>query len=164
MTLRLRSRSAAATERLAARLAALLRGGEVVLLTGELGAGKTCFVRGLARGLGIDPRRVKSPTYNVLHCYGGGRRELDHFDAYFMREHGEFRRAGLDDFLAGAHVIAIEWADRYPELDVPDPLHVALEHVDEEIRRITLDGGSARARAALAALAAFTDDEVEEDA
>ncbi len=133
-----------ATEALAACLAGRLAGGELIRLEGELGAGKTCFVRGLARGLDIDVRAVKSPSYNILHCYGGGRVELDHFDAYFIREAEEFERTGLSDFLAAGHVVAVEWADRFAgELDRPGAVRIHLEHVDEERRRIVLDGGGA---------------------
>ena len=128
----------AETERLAANLARRLEGGETVLLVGELGAGKTCFVRGLAEGLGADPRRVKSPSYNICHRYDGGRAPLQHFDAYFIRELEEFDRIGLEDFLRDRHVIAVEWADRYEERFGPDAVWIRFEHVDEESRRLTL--------------------------
>ncbi len=125
------------TERLAALLAARLDGGETILLVGELGAGKTCFVRGLARGLGAPPRKVKSPSYNICHRYDGGRAPLQHFDAYFIREVEEFDRIGLEDFLLERHVVAVEWADRYPERFGPEAVWVRFEHVDEETRRLT---------------------------
>ena len=131
------------TERVAERLGARLAGGEVILLSGTLGAGKTCFVRGLAAGLGIPPRGVKSPSYNILHQYDGGRRVLQHFDAYFVRESEEFFRAGLDDFLADGDVVAVEWAERYRDEFPADAISVRLElpegASEEEARRVTIE-------------------------
>lgn len=126
------------TERLAELLAARLEGGETILLVGELGSGKTCFVRGLAGGLGADRRKVKSPSYNICHRYDGGRAPLEHFDAYFMREEEEFDRIGLEDFLFERHVVAVEWADRFQDRFGPEAVWVRFEHVDEETRRLTI--------------------------
>jgi tRNA threonylcarbamoyladenosine biosynthesis protein TsaE len=142
--------SAAETEALAARIAQRARGGETLLLVGELGAGKTCFVRGLARGLGIDPRAVKSPTYNVLHQYAGGRLALDHFDAYFVREEEEFARVGLEEFLRAGHLVAVEWGDRFRAAFDPDALTVRLEVTGEKRRRIACDASGAASRRLLA--------------
>lgn len=103
------------TENVGEHLAGLLSGGECVLLKGELGTGKTCFVRGLARGFGVDPRRVKSPSYDVLRRYSGTDVTLNHFDAYFIREEEEFDRNGLLEFLSEGEVVAVEWADRFEE-------------------------------------------------
>lgn len=136
--LTLESRSPEETEAIAARIAACLHGGEVLLLVGELGAGKTCFTRGLARGLGIDPRLVKSPSYNILHQYDGGRRVVQHFDAYFVRDEEEYRRAGLDDFLADGDVVVVEWGDRHEDEFYDTALRVVVEPVDEDRRRILL--------------------------
>lgn len=132
------SRSPDETEALAEALGRTLRGGEVLLLVGELGAGKTRFTRGLARGLGIDPRQVKSPSYNILHQYDGGARTLQHFDAYFVREDEEYRRAGLDDFLASGDVVVVEWGDRHATEFPPDALRVAFAATDETTRTITV--------------------------
>jgi len=126
------------TEEAARRIASTLGGGEVLLLIGELGAGKTRFTRGLARGLGVDPRQVKSPSYNILHQYDGGRRVIQHFDAYFVREEEEYRRAGLDDFLEDGDVVVVEWGDRHPGEFPDDALVIEFAMVDEDRRRIRM--------------------------
>ena len=129
------------TERLAELLAALLEGGELLLLLGELGAGKTCFVRGLVRGLSGNERQVRSPSYNILRQYQDLRLPLDHFDAYFVREAEEFRRTGLEEFLELRHVVAVEWADRFPEAFEDPDLTICLEHLPGDRRRVTLCPG-----------------------
>lgn len=141
-----------ATEEWAARLGRTCLGGEVVLLVGTLGAGKTCFVRGLARGLGHAERVVKSPTYNVMHGYAGGRLPLDHFDAYFVRDVDEFARTGLFEFLADGHVVVIEWADRFAGAFGADVLEVRLDVVGETVRRLEFRATGEHSRARLASL------------
>lgn len=95
----------------AAALATELTAGAVLLLSGELGAGKTAFVRGLARGLDLDPGDVTSPTFTLVHEYRGGRLPLVHVDLYRL-EHADLDEIGLDDDLARAGVVAIEWPER----------------------------------------------------
>ncbi len=95
----------------AAALAATLEAGMILLLSGELGAGKTAFVRGLAQGLGVDPSEVTSPTFTLVHEYGGGRLPLIHVDLYRL-ERAELDEIGLDDDLAARGVVAIEWPER----------------------------------------------------
>ena len=101
----------AATEALGAALGRACRGGELIGLVGELGAGKTCLVRGLAAGLGIDPERVRSPSFTIVNEYGGGRLSLQHVDLYRLesplRDELSFR-----DVLYGEGVAAVEWFDR----------------------------------------------------
>ena len=99
------------TRALARDLADDLDAGAVVLLMGDLGAGKTAFVRGLAEGLGIDPDEVSSPTFTLVHEYRGGRLSLVHVDLYRL-ERADLDDIGLDSDLAAAGVLAIEWADR----------------------------------------------------
>ncbi len=99
------------TIREAAALAATLEAGMILLLSGELGAGKTAFVRGLAQGLGVDPSEVTSPTFTLVHEYGGGRLPLIHVDLYRL-ERAELDEIGLDDDLAARGVVAIEWPER----------------------------------------------------
>ena len=105
------SNAEAETRAIAARLAAGLAPGAVVLLSGDLGAGKTAFVRGLAEGLGIEPGDVTSPTFTLVHEYRGGRLPLVHVDLYRL-DKAELDEIGMDPELAEAGVVAVEWAER----------------------------------------------------
>jgi len=109
-----RSRSAAATRRLAARLAPLLQGGELIGLRGDLGSGKTVFVRGLADGLGISPHKVRSPSFTLINEYTGGRLPLYHVDLYRLRP-SVADRVALREYLDGSGVCVIEWIDNLGE-------------------------------------------------
>lgn len=133
------SRSDADTEALGADLASRLGPGARVLLYGELGAGKTAFVRGLAVGLGIDPDEVSSPTFTLVQEYRGGRLPLIHVDLYRLAA-GEVDDLGLDALAAGG-VLAIEWAERMPRDDA-GAIHVRLEHAGEDQRRIAIAGAT----------------------
>jgi tRNA threonylcarbamoyladenosine biosynthesis protein TsaE len=129
------TRSTAETEQLAADLAARFRGGEVVLLSGELGAGKTAFVRGLARGLGAPAEDVSSPTFTLVQEYRG-RLTLHHVDLYRL-EPREVADLGLDELIASGALVAIEWAERW--LDPPaGAWEVRLAHEGDEQRRIRI--------------------------
>ena len=105
------SNSEAETRAIAAALAPSLSPGSVVLLSGDLGAGKTAFVRGLAAGLGIDPDEVTSPTFTLVHEYRGGRLPLIHVDLYRL-DRAELDEIGLDPDLAVVGVTAVEWSER----------------------------------------------------
>jgi tRNA threonylcarbamoyladenosine biosynthesis protein TsaE len=109
------SHSAAETFELGRSQATALSGGEVFALVGELGAGKTHFVKGLAAGLGYA-EEVTSPTFTLIHEYCGGGLPLYHMDFYRLDSEEEAARLGLDDYLALRGVIAIEWADKFPRL------------------------------------------------
>lgn len=102
--------SAAETEALGEWLAARLTGGEVIAYTGDLGAGKTAFTRGLARGLGITDR-VTSPTFTIVNEYEGGRLPLFHFDMYRLSSSDELYDIGWEDYLARGGVCAVEWSE-----------------------------------------------------
>jgi len=115
------------------QLAASLRAGDVVLLYGELGAGKTAFVRGLARGLGALPDDVSSPTFTLIQEYAG-RTTLYHVDLYRL-EPREIPDLGLEDLVLGDGVVAIEWADRWPGRP-DDVIEVTIEHAGEDVRAI----------------------------
>jgi tRNA threonylcarbamoyladenosine biosynthesis protein TsaE len=128
------TRSDAETEAIGAELASSLRPGARVLLHGELGAGKTAFVRGLAAGLGVDPDEVSSPTFTLVQEYAG-RLPLFHVDLYRLAP-GEVDDLGLDA-LAAQGVLAIEWAERLPRADA-GAIHVRLEHAGEDVRRVTV--------------------------
>jgi len=96
-------------------VATALRAGDVLALDGELGAGKTHFVKGIAAGLGCGGD-VTSPTFTLVHEYTGGRLPLFHFDFYRLESEDEALRIGLDDYLAAAGVVVIEWAGKFPAL------------------------------------------------
>lgn len=139
---RLISDSVAETEDIAARLADALGGGGVVALTGELGAGKTQFVRGLVRALGGDTRRVHSPTFVLLHEYAcaGGRRVF-HLDAYRVGV-ADFEAIGFDELLATARagdIVAIEWAEKVRPLLPGDVVWVRIEATAPKQRAISIE-------------------------
>jgi tRNA threonylcarbamoyladenosine biosynthesis protein TsaE len=105
------SSSEAETRAIAAALTPSLMPGAVILLSGDLGAGKTAFVRGLAEGLGLDADDVTSPTFTIVHEYRGGRLPLIHVDLYRL-DRAELDEVGLDEDLAALGVTAVEWAER----------------------------------------------------
>lgn len=121
-------------------LARTLAAGAVVLLTGELGAGKTAFVRGMAQGLGIDPEQVSSPTFTLIQEYRGGRLPLHHVDLYRLRSI-EVDDLGLDELTLGEGITAIEWPDRLPR-PFPSAIDVRIEHGEGDNRRIHIGQAS----------------------
>ena len=123
------------TSNVGERLARTLRPGDVVLLYGELGAGKTAFVRGLARGLGADPEDVSSPTFTLIQEYAG-RIPLYHVDLYRL-EPQEIPDLGLDDLMLGDGVVAIEWADRWPARPRASA-EVTIEHRGGDARAVQI--------------------------
>jgi tRNA threonylcarbamoyladenosine biosynthesis protein TsaE len=120
-------------------LASTLRAGDVVLVSGNLGAGKTAFVRGLASGLGIDPDEVSSPTFTIVHEYRGGRLVLYHADLYRL-ERTATEDIGLEEMGVKDGVLAIEWPDRLTH-DLPGARTVRIEPAGEETRHIILNSG-----------------------
>jgi tRNA threonylcarbamoyladenosine biosynthesis protein TsaE len=118
-------------------LALTLSEGTVVRLSGDLGAGKTAFVRGLAEGLGLDPADVSSPTFTLVQEYRGGRLPLLHADLYRLNDPREIDDLGLDELGSGA-VVAIEWADklRHPP---EGAIFVRIEHLGEMERVVTVE-------------------------
>ena len=137
------TRSQDDTERVAQTLAGELRAGDVVLLSGPLGAGKTAFVRGLAHGLAVDPDDVSSPTFTLVHEYRGGRLRLFHADLYRLGR-AEAEDLGLDELGIRDGVLAIEWPDRLGH-GFSDAIEVEIEIVDETSRRIVVRGGRLQA-------------------
>ncbi len=125
------------TEAVGARIAETLRAGDVLLISGELGAGKTALVRGLARGLGIDPAHVSSPTFALIHEYSGGRLVLHHADLYRLSAGGA-DDLGLEEAGARDGVLAIEWPERLRAAPVGS-LHVRLALDGGDRRQITLE-------------------------
>jgi tRNA threonylcarbamoyladenosine biosynthesis protein TsaE len=118
------------------RLGASLQSGDVVLLSGELGAGKTAFVRGLARGVGASPDEVSSPTFTLIQEYRGGRTTLHHVDLYRLAP-VEIADLGLDDLISGGDIVAIEWAERWTRRP-DDAIDVRIEDAGEDRRRIRI--------------------------
>jgi len=125
------------TEAVAEQLARGFRGGEVVLLSGELGAGKTAFVRGLARGLEAEPEDVSSPTFVLLTSYAG-RLTLHHADLYRLRGTGDEVELGLDELPGPGGVLAVEWAERLQAPSWRRARRVLLQHLGGDERRVTL--------------------------
>ena len=117
-------------------LASTLAAGSVVLLIGDLGAGKTAFVRGLAEGLGVPPEDVSSPTFTLMQEYRGGRVPLIHVDLYRLNNGREIDELGLEELGLDA-VLAIEWAEKLPR-PVADAIEVRIAHGDGDERRLTI--------------------------
>ena len=134
------SRSEADTERAGEALAKGLPGGVVVKLYGGLGAGKTAFVRGMARGMGLNCR-VSSPTFTIVNEYSGSGRELLHFDMYRLGGAQELLDIGWDDYLARDAVIAVEWSENVEEIFDGGEIAVRIEKRSDSEREITIEGG-----------------------
>lgn len=115
-----------------------LRPGDVVLLYGDLGAGKTAFVRGLAHGIGANPDDVSSPTFTIVQEYAGETATLYHVDLYRL-EPAEIDDLGLEDLVSGDGIVAIEWAERWRGRP-SDAIDVTLTDVGDERRRIAVTG------------------------
>ncbi len=128
------------TRALGARLADALTGGEVVAFTGDLGAGKTAFVSGMAEALGVEDR-VTSPTFTIVNEYEGGRLPLFHFDMYRLGSADELFHIGWEDYLARGGVCAVEWSENVAEAIEPDAIRVSiLRGEDENSRIIRIEG------------------------
>jgi tRNA threonylcarbamoyladenosine biosynthesis protein TsaE len=125
------------TAGLARALAQSVKAGDVLLLSGTLGAGKTAFVRGLAEGLGVDAREVSSPTFTLVHEYRGGRLTLYHADLYRL-DRAATADLGLEELGVADGVLAIEWPDRLTHV-LEGARHVNIEVVDDTTRRISID-------------------------
>ena len=131
--------SAEETERLGQRLGETLRGGEVVAYLGELGAGKTAFTRGLARGLGFTGT-VTSPTFALINEYIGGRLPLYHFDMYRISGWEDLYSTGFFEYAEQGGVIAAEWSENIENALPADTVTVSFEQTGENERLINIDG------------------------
>ncbi len=127
------------TEQVGAALARQLSPGTVIAYRGDLGAGKTAFTRGLAKGLGAG-EPVTSPTYTIVNEYLSGRIPLFHFDMYRLRSADDLFDIGWDDYLERGGVCAVEWSENVEEA-MEDPILVIIEKLGETDRRITVTGG-----------------------
>lgn len=130
------SNSVQETEQIASGYAAGLKAGDVLFFRGDLGAGKTAFVRGLAAGLGIPPETVSSPTFTFVKEYGGGRLRLAHFDMYRVSSADDLYSIGFFDYLETDAVIAVEWSENIEAFaDVPH-ITVTISRGENEDQRI----------------------------
>ena len=127
------------TEAAGAAFAAGIPDGTVVAMYGELGAGKTAFVRGMAQGMGLDCR-VNSPTFTIVNEYLGARTLL-HFDMYRLGSADELWDIGWDDYLARGAVCAVEWSENVSDAFTGDEISVRFEKLSATDRRITIEGG-----------------------
>ena len=136
--MRIISQSPEATEELGVSLAHHLLPGDFIALNGELGAGKTRFAGGIAKGLGVDPGvPVTSPTYTLLNIYQG-RIPLYHFDLYRLRGDADVVELGFTDYFAGEGISLVEWPERLQEELPPDRLEIFMRYIDENVREIEL--------------------------
>ena len=127
------------TENVGQALGAVLRPGTILAYEGDLGAGKTAFTRGLARGLGAT-EQVTSPTYTIVNEYLSGRMPLFHFDMYRLRSADDLWDIGWEDYLDRGGVCAVEWSENVAEA-MEGAIRVRIEKLGEDRRRITLEGG-----------------------
>jgi tRNA threonylcarbamoyladenosine biosynthesis protein TsaE len=131
--------SASETEKIARDMAAVLRPGDIVALYGPVGSGKTCFVRGLARGLGCS-QKVKSPSFSLVNEYSGGV-PLYHIDFYRLEKEAEIINLGWTDYLDSDGVVAIEWAERVRNMLPSGRFDVYLDFLGSKMRRVEILAG-----------------------
>ena len=128
------------TEAIGAALGNIIKPGTVIAYRGDLGAGKTAFTRGLARGLGCT-EIVTSPTYTIVNEYLGGRIPLFHFDMYRLRSSDDLFDIGWEDYLDRGGVCAVEWSENVADA-MENAVLVTIEKCGEDSRRITIEGGA----------------------
>ena len=139
--------SPAQTEAVGAALGKILNPGTILAYEGDLGAGKTAFTRGLARGLGCTDM-VTSPTYTIVNEYLSGRLPLFHFDMYRLHSSDDLWDIGWEDYLERGGVCAVEWSENVKDA-MEDAIRVRIEKVGDESRRITIEGGDCLAALSL---------------
>ena len=142
MRVKILSSSPEQTQAIGRVLGAKARPGDVVLLVGELGAGKTCLTQGILWGLGVD-EFARSPTFVMINEYDG-RLPLYHIDLYRVDADAEIADLGLDEYLFGDGVCVVEWADRSPDPFPEEHVEIVLEHVDDTTRNLTLTSTAQR--------------------
>jgi len=119
-------------------LAQSCKGGELIILEGELGLGKTVFARGVAVGLGIPGEDVSSPSFTLVQEYGGGRLPLYHVDLYRLDGSGDIETIGLEELLASGGVVVVEWGERLPPYLTRDAIRVRFHDLGEDSRRLEI--------------------------
>ncbi|MCS6951932.1 MAG: tRNA (adenosine(37)-N6)-threonylcarbamoyltransferase complex ATPase subunit type 1 TsaE [Bryobacterales bacterium] len=136
-----RTRSEEETIAAGEQMARALPPGAVVLLIGELGAGKTTLAKGIVKGLGAaDPDEVSSPTFTLVHEYGAGPK-VYHVDLYRIEDAREAEALGLDELLSGRAIVLVEWGDRFPQLWPPERIEIRLRELEDGSREISCRGG-----------------------
>lgn len=135
------SKNEADTIKLGEKIGRQLKRGDVIALTGELGTGKTAFVKGVACGLGIE-EYITSPTFTLVHSYKGTVGYLHHFDVYRISDEEELFEIGFEEYLYGGDICIIEWADLIPNTIPSHSVWIHFEHIanNTDKRRITLEG------------------------
>ena len=134
--------SPAETERFAEEFAKSLKGGEIIAFKGSMGMGKTCFTRGLARGLGFNGQ-VTSPTFALVNEYIGGRLNLYHFDMYRIEGWEDLYSCGFFDYMEAGGVIAAEWSENIEGALEGNVIRIQISKIDENTRKITVRRGDA---------------------
>jgi tRNA threonylcarbamoyladenosine biosynthesis protein TsaE len=132
----MRTHSAEETRQLGEWLAGRLKAGDTLLLRGELGSGKSEFTRGLAKGLGVT-ETVTSPSFTILNVYESGRLPLYHFDWYRLEDSGELYELGMDEYLGGDGIAAVEWPEQCEDAVPEDALEIRFRYVDENTRDLS---------------------------
>jgi tRNA threonylcarbamoyladenosine biosynthesis protein TsaE len=138
------SHSPEQTRRLGAHLGHLLQPGDIVLLEGEFGSGKTTFVQGIAQGLGIDDRYVNSPTFTLINEYKGGRHRLSHIDLYRLESDEQVATLGLEDYFGGRVVTVVEWPEGAAPWLPTERVLVRFGHLSETKRTLRFYAMGAR--------------------
>lgn len=131
------------TWKLGAKLAACLKAGDIICLCGDLGAGKTTFVKGVAKKLKINPDDVRSPTFVIMNIYDG-KLPVYHFDLYRLDEITEIQAIGYDEFLYGDGVSFIEWSERFGSLHPEEFLKIEINHKTETSRQFIISAQGER--------------------
>lgn len=134
------SHSESDTDQLGRAIAAALQAGDVVSLSGTLGAGKTRLVQAVAAGLGVDPKHVTSPTFVLVNEYVGGRLPLYHWDVYRLKDDDEFLELGPEEYFEGPGATFLEWGDRVSHLMPKSRTTISIEIGDDQARHFTIDG------------------------
>lgn len=136
------SNSTEETEKIAAEFAKELKSGDVIAYKGPMGAGKTAFTRGLAKGLGLEDH-VSSPTFALVHQYGSGKNTLYHFDMYRVESFDDLYSTGFFDYLDYGGILAIEWSENIENVLPQNTIYVTLNKVEDDVdkREIIIEGG-----------------------
>lgn len=144
----IRTRSENETIQVGRRIGKHLQPGDVVALIGELGAGKTHLIKGLAQGIGVEqPEAVASPSFTFIHEHRG-RVPFYHIDLYRLATEEEAEALGLEEYLGGEGITAIEWADRFPSLLPKEATWIHMRHIESRVRSIRILGKGPRTRGA----------------